>query len=299
MFVAYAMNNNTNEMEYMGTKLELKNGKHLSLTSPLVMGIINITPDSFYDGGKYISEYDAIARAEQLVAEGADIIDLGATSTRPGAVDVSPDKELKRLLPILEYLVKNHSNIPVSIDTYHSTVAKETIKKGASLINDISGGNLDSEMYKTVGKLKVPYILMHMQGIPQTMQVEPHYDDVVEEVYIYFCQRIEKLKAAGVEQIILDPGFGFGKTVEHNYTLLRHMDRFKNFGMPIMAGLSRKSMINKVLKTKPENALTGTIALNTLALLQGANILRVHDVKEAKQVIEMVKQYMPHKSPGE
>src|ERR1700677_4802221 len=217
--------------------LNFKKNIELSLDSPLVMGIINITPDSFYDGGKYISHNSAIERAEQLIAEGADIIDLGAASTRPGAEYVSQEEELKRFLPVLEYLVKNHEKIPVSIDTFHSLVSKKAIERGASLINDISGGTMDAEMYKTVGKLKVPYVLMHIQGTPQTMQLEPHYDDVVEEVYKYFEEKIEKLKAAGVEQVIIDPGFGFGKTVEHNYALLRQLDRFKKLGFPIMAGL--------------------------------------------------------------
>jgi len=283
---------NTNEIENTVKALEFKQGMHLSLDSPLVMGIINITPDSFYDGGRYISRQAAIERSEQLIAEGTDLIDLGAASTRPGAEDVTPHEELERLVPVLDYLVKHHPKTPVSIDTFHASVAKETLERGASLINDITGG-ADSEMYTTVGTYKAPYVLMHIQGTPKTMQQEPHYTDVVEEVHEYFAERIQKLQAAGVEQIIIDPGFGFGKTVEHNYTLLRHLDRFKDLGLPIMAGVSRKSMINKVLKTKPENALTGTISLNTLALLQGARILRVHDVKEAKQVIELVKQYLP------
>lgn len=283
---------NTNEIENTVKALEFKQGMHLSLDSPLVMGIINITPDSFYDGGRYISQQAAIERSEQLITEGTDLIDLGAASTRPGAEDVTPHEELERLVPVLDYLVKHHPKTPVSIDTFHASVAKETLERGASLINDITGG-ADSEMYTTVGMYKAPYVLMHIQGTPKTMQQEPHYTDVVEEVHEYFAERIQKLQAAGVEQIIIDPGFGFGKTVEHNYTLLRHLDRFKDLGLPIMAGVSRKSMINKVLKTKPENALTGTISLNTLALLQGARILRVHDVKEAKQVIELVKQYLP------
>jgi len=269
-------------------KLEFNNGLSLSLESPLVMGVVNITPDSFYDGGKYFNEQDAIKRAEQIISEGADIIDFGAASTRPGAEDIGPDEELKRLTPVLEYVVKHHNKIPVSIDTFHSSVAKKAVAQGASLINDISGGTLDADMIQTVADLGVPYILMHMQGNPKTMQIEPHYVDVVEEVYDYFLQRINQLKPAGVKQIIIDPGFGFGKTVEHNFSLLKHLDRFKSLGLPIMAGLSRKSMINKVLKTKPENALTGTITLNTIALLNGANILRVHDVKEARQVIQLV-----------
>ncbi len=259
----------------------------LMTNSSFLMGVVNITPDSFYDGGMYNSTEGAIKRAEQLIAQGADIIDLGAASTRPGAEDIGPDEELKRLLPVLDYLVNNHK-VPVSIDTFHSSVAKEAVGHGAYMINDISGGSLDKYMYETIGKLKVPYVLMHIQGTPKTMQIEPHYTNVVEEVYSYFEQRIEQLKAAGVEQIIVDPGFGFGKTVEHNFKLLKNLSRFKSLGYPVMAGLSRKSMINKVLKTKPENALTGTIALNTIALLNGANILRVHDVKEARQVITLV-----------
>ena len=276
------------EIEKSVKGLGLKSGNYLSFDSPLVMGIVNITPDSFYDGGRYNTKQDAINRSEQLIAEGADIIDIGAASTRPGAEDVEPEEELKRLLPILDYLVKNHPDIPISVDTFHAGVAKEVVAHGAAIINDISGGTMDAGMYKTIGALGVPYILMHIQGTPKTMQVEPHYDDVVEEVYTFFKERIKQLKAEGVEQIIIDPGFGFGKNVEHNYSLLRHLDKFKTLGLPILAGLSRKSMINKVLKTKPENALTGTISLNTLAILQGANILRVHDVKEAKQVIQLV-----------
>lgn len=285
------MNAEIKKIESPITKLQFANGAELSLDSPLVMAIINITPDSFYDGGKYNSGQAAIERSEQLIKEGADIIDLGAASTRPGAEDISPEEELKKLLPVLEHIVKKHPGFPVSIDTFHASVAKETLEKGASLINDITGGS-DPEMYRTVAIHKAPYILMHIQGTPKTMQIEPHYKDVAKEVHEYFSIRIEKLKAAGVRQIIIDPGFGFGKTVQHNYTLLHELHSFKNFKLPVMAGVSRKSMINKVLKTSPENALTGTISLNTLALIQGANLLRVHDVKEAKQVIQLVKQYM-------
>jgi len=256
--------------------------------SSLVMGIVNITPDSFYDGGHYFSLEHSIKHCEQLIAEGVDIIDLGAASTRPGAMDVGPDEELKRLLPILDYLIKNHPEIPASVDTFHSAVAKEVIKKGASIINDISGGNFDSNMFETVAKLNVPYVLMHIQGTPKDMQSEPHYDNVVTEVYEYISEKVSRLRALGMEKIIIDPGFGFGKTVEHNYALLKNLEKFKSLGLPILVGISRKSMINKVLKTKPENALTGTIVLNTIALLNSANILRVHDVKEAKQVIQLV-----------
>jgi dihydropteroate synthase len=271
----------------------LKNGTTLSFDSPLVMGIVNITPDSFYDGGYHNTTEKAIHHIERLISEGADIIDLGAASTRPGAEDIGQEEELNRLMPVLSYMVNKYPEVPVSIDTYHSAVAWETIKNGASIVNDISGGSLDINMFNTIGELNVPYILMHIQGNPKNMQVSPTYTDVTEEVYQYFASRISELKSAGASSIIIDPGFGFGKSVDHNYELLRNLNRFKDFELPIMAGLSRKSMINKVLKTKPENALTGTIALNTLAILQGANILRVHDVKEAKQVIELVKQYQP------
>ncbi|HTA83508.1 MAG TPA: dihydropteroate synthase [Bacteroidia bacterium] len=256
------------------------------------MGIINITPDSFYDGGKYISTEDAIEQAEKLLLEGADIIDLGAASTRPGAELISPEDELKRLLPVLDAIVIKHPNAIISIDTFHSEVATECVRHDAAIINDISGGTLDERMIDTMAKLNVPYIIMHMQGTPQNMQVEPTYNNVVTEVYDFLAGRVDAARATGIKQIIIDPGFGFGKTVEHNYLLLRNLTKFRGLGLPILAGISRKSMINKVLKTKPENALTGTIALNTLATLQGANILRVHDVKEAKQVIKLVNQFL-------
>ncbi len=277
-------------IETEGAPKEKAISYQLLADSFLVMGIVNITPDSFYDGGKYYLVDAAIIHAEKLISEGADIIDLGGASSRPGADTIGPEEELKRLSPVLDYLVKNHAQIPVSIDTFHSKVAKECAEKGASIINDISGGSYDKDMYMygTVAALNTPYVLMHLQGTPKDMQVEPHYNNVVKDIYEYFVQRIAKLKAVGVNQIIIDPGFGFGKTVEHNYALLKNLDRFKSLGFPIMAGISRKSMINKVLKTKPENALTGTIALNTIALMNGANILRVHDVKEAKQVVQLV-----------
>lgn len=272
--------------------ITLLNGKKLSFESPLVMGVINITPDSFYDGGKYTSADAAIKQAERLIAEGADIIDLGACSTRPKAIDIGKEEELKRLLPVLDYLVKNYPGIIISVDTYRANVAKEAVKNGASIVNDISGGTMDDKMFETVASLKVPYILMHIQGTPDTMQVNPQYNDVVKEVEKFFSAQIKKLHKAGITDIIIDTGFGFGKTIEHNYTLLKNLHHFKMFGLPILAGVSRKSMINRVLKTKPENALTGTIALNTLALMEGANILRVHDVKEAKEVIKLVTQFM-------
>jgi dihydropteroate synthase len=271
--------------------INLLNGQELRFDAPLVMGVINITPDSFYDVGKYASTEAAIKQAGKLIEEGADILDLGACSTRPNAIDIGEKEELKRLLPVLDYLVKNHPKTIISVDTYRAAVAKEAVQRGALIVNDISGGTMDDAMFETVAALKVPYILMHIQGTPETMQVNPTYTDVVKDVEEFFTKQIDKLHKAGITQIIIDPGFGFGKTVEHNYTLLKHFKHFTKFGLPLMAGLSRKSMICKVLKVKPENALIGTIALNTLALLEGANILRVHDVKEARQVITLVNQF--------
>ena len=272
--------------------LELLNGKQLSFDTPLVMGIVNITPDSFYDGGKYESPEDAIKQAEKLIAEGADIIDVGAASTRPNAVMLTSGEELERLLPVLDALIASNPDIIISVDTFHAQVAEEAVKHGALIINDVSGGTMERAMLKTVAVLKVPYIIMHMQGTPETMQHNPQYEDVTKEVYNFLFQQVERAHYAGIKQVIVDPGFGFGKTVEHNYTLLNTLGTFRKLGLPVMAGLSRKSMINKVIKTKPQNALTGTIALNTLALVQGANILRVHDVKEAKEVIKLVNQYL-------
>jgi dihydropteroate synthase len=286
------MSTNTLQTGNKLAPLQLANGGRLSFDNPLVMGIINITPDSFYDGGKYISTENAIEQVEKLLLEGADIIDLGAASTRPGAELINPEDELNRLLPILDAIIIKHPNAVISIDTLRSEVAVECVKHGADIINDISGGILDEKMLDNVAKLNVPYIIMHMQGTPQNMQVDPSYNNVVTEVYDFLNSGVVAARAAGIKQIVVDPGFGFGKTVEHNYLLLRNLIKFKELGLPILAGVSRKSMINKVLNTKPENALTGTIALNTLAILQGANILRVHDVKEAKQVIKLVNQFL-------
>jgi len=271
--------------------LELPGEHQLWLDTPVVMGIVNITPDSFYDGGKYATTKDAIKHAEKLMDEGADIIDLGAVSTRPGAKILTAKEELKRLLPVLDYMQKNHPEEVISVDTFRAEVAEEAVNHGASIINDISGGTMDKNLFKTVAKLKVPYILMHMQGTPKTMQLNPHYADVVKEVYDFLSTQCNKAKKAGIKQIIVDPGFGFGKTVEHNYELLRNLKEFRKLGF-VLAGLSRKSMINKALLIKPEEALTGTIALNTFAVMNGANILRVHDVKEARQVITLIKDYL-------
>lgn len=256
-------------------------------SSPMVMGILNITPDSFFDGGKYTTEEDWILRTKQMIDEGADIIDIGACSTRPGAKDVPETEESERLIPVIRSVRKKFPEILVSADTFRATVAEKAVEAGASMINDISGGTMDENMFATVAKLQVPYVLMHIQGRPQTMQLNPHYENVTQEVYNYFEEKINVLKKLGFDKIILDPGFGFGKNTEHNFQLLKDLEKFKSFGFAILVGFSRKSMVNKVLNTKPEDALNGTTILNTIAIEKGATILRVHDVKEAKEVVRI------------
>lgn len=261
------------------------------------MGILNVTPDSFYDGGKYTDKQSLLLHAEKMITEGADIIDIGACSTRPNAKEVSEEEELKRLIPTIQLVRKQFPDIIISADTFRPKVAEEAVNVGADMINDISGGDLSAvilsevegsfKMFEVVSKLKIPYVLMHIQGTPQTMQKNPQYKDVMKEVKEYFSSKVKKLKGLKVEQIILDVGFGFGKTVEHNYSLLNHLAEFKKFGLPILAGISRKSMINKVIGTKPEQALNGTTAANMVALMNGANILRAHDVKEAKEAVKI------------
>lgn len=266
-------------------------GRVIDLSTPKVMGILNVTPDSFHDGGRYTDIQDALYQAEKMLIDGASIIDIGGQSTRPGAEDVGVKEELNRTLPIIEALVKQFPDIIISIDTYRATVAKAAVNAGAGIINDVSAGDDDVDMFSTVAALQVPYIMMHKQGNPQTMQQNPEYKDVVQEVVGYFIAKTNQLKKLGVHDVIIDPGFGFGKTVEHNYSLLKHLPDFAIFDMPILAGVSRKSMINKVLGTQPENALNGTTAVNTMALLNGAKILRVHDVKEAMQAIKLYEAY--------
>jgi len=266
-------------------------GRLLDLAEPKVMGILNITPDSFFDGGKFTEEKSIARQVKKMLDEGAAIIDIGAVSTRPGAKEVSEKEELKRLMPVLENLVKKFPGVIFSVDTYRSGVARKAVESGAAIINDISGGNFDKKMFETVGELKVPYILMHIRGTPTTMQQNPVYKNVVKELIIYFSEKIVQLKDHRVNDIIIDPGFGFGKTLEHNFEILRKLSLFKMLDCPLLAGMSRKSMINKVLKTSPENALNGTTVLNTIALMNGANILRVHDVKPAKEAIELFKFY--------
>lgn len=255
------------------------------------MGIINLTPDSFYDGGKYKSNWEVIKQAEKLFYEGATILDLGAASTRPGSSLISPEEEQKRLFPAMEKILEKFPSAIISVDTYNSSTAGLAIENGAHIINDISAGSFDHNMFKTIAQQNVPYIMMHIKGTPENMQKNPVYDDLVEEIMNYFSERINKLKNLGVNDIIIDPGFGFGKTLEHNYELLNKLDYFKIFELPILAGLSRKSMINKVLEVSPENALNGTTVLNTIALTKGADILRVHDAKQASEAIKLIKKY--------
>jgi dihydropteroate synthase len=260
-------------------------GKLLDLSEPKVMGILNLNPDSFFDGGRYNQLDAALAQTEKMLQEGAHIIDLGGASSRPGADWVSEDEERKRVIPILARLAEAFPDTIFSIDTWRSTIATEALDNGASILNDISAWSLDPALPQVLEKGTRPYILMHMQGTPQSMQQAPEYTDVVQEVLDFFIEKVEALRARGVYDIVLDPGFGFGKTVEHNYQLLNHLHVFTQvLNLPVLAGISRKSMICKVLGVKPENALNGTTALHMIALQQGARILRVHDVKEAVEV---------------
>ena len=262
--------------------------KERNLDEQTIMGILNVTPDSFFDGGLYIDEPTIVRKVNAMEYDGAQIIDIGGYSTRPGAATVSEEEEIKRVVPIVKLIKGNFNDIQISVDTFRSKVAEACVSEGANIINDISGGSLDGNMFDCIANLKVPYVLMHMKGTPQDMQNSPTYDNVVEEVKQYFEEKINKLNQLGINNIILDPGFGFGKTVEHNYQLLNNLDQFKSFGLPILAGVSRKSMINKVIDTSPEEALNGTTTLNTIALMKGANILRVHDVNEAQETIKLV-----------
>lgn len=262
------------------------NGKLFSFDYPLVMGILNATPDSFYDGGQNNSVEAAVKRAGQILEEGGDIIDIGAMSTRPGSEEVSIEEELQRLIPVVKAVATAYPDAILSVDTYRAAVAREAIAAGAHIINDIAGGTMDNAMFATVAKLKVPYILMHIQGTPQTMQHNPEYENVVADVLLHLSKKINELRKLGVTDIIIDPGFGFGKTIEHNYQLLNNLDPLRLLGYPILAGLSRKGMIYKPLGLTAEEALPGTIAANTIALKNGAAILRVHDVKEAAELVE-------------
>lgn len=268
-------------------------GELLDLSQPKIMGILNIAPDSFYDGGKYASKEKFLERVSTMINDGCDIVDIGAYSSRPGAENITSDKELKRLLPVLEIVRTEFPDIIISVDTFRSELAKKVVVDfNVNIINDISAGNMDNKMFETIAGLNVPYILMHMKGNPQSMQDNPQYNNVIQELLNYFSEKVEKLKLLGVNDLIIDPGFGFGKTVDHNYQILKYLDDFKIFELPIMIGLSRKSMINKILDISSEEALNGTTVLNTLALINGANILRVHDVKEAKESIKLTNTFL-------
>lgn len=262
-------------------------GKLLDLSEPKVMGILNVTPDSFYDGGALENEKAILFQADKMLREGAAILDIGGMSSRPGAEVISVEEELKRVLPAVQTITKNFPKAIISIDTVQGEVARQAIEKGAHIVNDISAGQIDEGMYEIVASLQVPYILMHMQGQPKTMQLNPNYDDIVHDVLDFFVGEIEDLRELGVKDIIIDPGFGFGKTIEHNYEMLRKMHVFQMMGVPILAGLSRKSMIYKVLGNTAKEALNGTTALNIVALQQGVKILRVHDVKEAVECVTL------------
>lgn len=266
-------------------------GQLLSLDEPQVMGILNVTPDSFYAGSRKQTEAAIIDRIETILREGASIIDVGGYSSRPDAAEVSETEEMQRLEMALQPLLQHYPDVVVSVDTFRSSVARQCVEKyGVAMINDISGGELDERMFDTVAQLRVPYIMMHMRGTPQTMQQQTDYEDVAADLLKYFSQKLERLFRLGVNDVILDPGFGFSKTLTQNYELMRHLGDFRILGLPLLVGVSRKSMIYKLLETTPEESLNGTTVLHTYALLQGADILRVHDVRAAKEAIRIVQQ---------
>lgn len=251
------------------------------------MGILNLTEDSFFDGGKYFKKDEALKRAEQIISEGADIIDIGATTTKPGTPISHPDTEITKLSPVIEVIRTSFPEVIISVDTYHSSVAEAALESGAHIINDISGGMLDPEIFKVTAKHHAPIVLMHIQGTPETMQMQPEYKNLIQEIIHHLAVQTETALSAGIQDIIIDPGFGFGKTIPHNFELLNKLEAFHVFQRPLLAGISRKSMIWKTLQTSPKEALTGTIALNMYALEKGTHILRVHDVKEAAETIQM------------
>lgn len=270
-------------------------GKLYSLCEPKIMGILNVTPDSFYAESRTSDEEHIAARVQQLMDDGADMIDIGGYSSRPGADDVSPEEEMNRLRRGLRVVRRLYPEVPISVDTFRADVARMCVEEeGADIINDISGGMMDRQMFRTVARLGVPYILMHMQGTPDTMQQAPHYENLRREVMLYFAERIDRLCQMGAKDIIVDPGFGFGKTLEHNYELFHHLDDFNLFNLPLLVGISRKSMIYKLLGGTPQTSLNGTTGLNTIALMKGVHILRVHDVKEAveaKRIVMKMKEW--------
>lgn len=266
-------------------------GRILIVDKPLVMGIINATPDSFYSGSRYEGTDRILHQAEQMLNEGATILDIGGQSTRPGSEKLNPDEELKRVIQPIAAIHQQFPEAIISIDTYYSQVAKEAVNAGASIINDISAGSMDNQMIHTVAELEVPYILMHMQGTPQSMQLNPKYQNVVSEVLDFFIEKVNVLRNSGIKDIIIDPGFGFGKTITHNFSLLKNLSVFNILELPLLLGISRKSTIYKTLETTAEESLNGTTVLNTIGLMNGANILRVHDVKEAVEAIKLFEVY--------
>ncbi|WP_044399281.1 dihydropteroate synthase [Lacinutrix sp. Hel_I_90] len=266
------------------------NGSLIDLTAPKVMGILNVTPDSFYDGGFYKDPSLILKQVEKMLEAGATFIDVGAYSSKPNADKVSQEDELKRILPIIDLLLKHFPDLVISVDTFRAEVARQCIEKGAALVNDISAGHLDDKMMETVAHLNVPYIMMHMRGTPETMQQQTNYKSILKEILFYFSERIAKARALGIVDIIIDPGFGFAKTREQNFELLNSLEGFKIIELPLLAGISRKSMIYKTLQTTSSEALNGTTALNMVALEKGAKILRVHDVKEAVECVKLYNQ---------
>ena len=259
----------------------------IDLSTPKVMGILNVTPDSFFDGGSYKKEADILNQVDKMLQQGATFIDVGAYSSRPGAKEVSQEEELKRIVPVIKSIRKTFPKVILSVDTFRSAVAKACIEEGAAMVNDISGGKLDTNMFATVGKLKVPYIMMHMRGTPQNMQQKTTYNHLIQDIIYYFSEQIQAARSAGITDIILDPGFGFSKTLEQNFELLKKLELLKNIDLPLLTGISRKSMIYKTLDTDAKNALNGTTALNMVCLDKGARILRVHDVKEAMECVTL------------
>lgn len=263
------------------------NGELIDLSTPKVMGILNVTPDSFFDGGRYTNDREVLQRVEQMLTDGATFIDVGGYSSKPNAVAVTVQEEKARTIPVVASIVQHFPEAIVSIDTFRSDVAQLCLDQGAAIVNDISAGLLDPLMLQIVANYRVPYIMMHMKGTPQTMSALAQYNDLVKEMLLYFSERIAAARSLGISDLIVDPGFGFAKTIDQNFELLRHLDIFKTLNLPILAGVSRKSMIHKTLQIKPEEALNGTTVLNTLALEKGASILRVHDVKEAVETIKL------------
>lgn len=265
------------------------NGRLLDLSTPQVMGILNITPDSFYAGSRMQTEEEIAVRARQIIDEGASIIDMGAYSSRPNAEHITAEEEMRRLRTALEIVNRNHPDAIISVDTFRAGVAEQCVKDyGVAIVNDISAGEMDEHMFRTVAELGVPYIMMHMLGTPQNMQKEPHYDNLLREIFLYFARKVQQLRDLGGKDIILDPGFGFGKTLDHNYELMAHLDEFRIFELPVLVGISRKSMIYKLLGGTPQDSLNGTTVLDTVALMKGANILRVHDVRQAVEAVYIV-----------